>query len=63
MASVLRKTTKISLEVVSSSDILALPQLREVAAGSPAQRPGFNPKSGQLEFLVARVALAQVSSE
>jgi hypothetical protein len=42
---------------------LAAPQLKRLVAGFPPRRPGFNPGSGQVGFVVDKVALGQVFSE
>jgi hypothetical protein len=41
----------------------ATPQLKRLVAGFPLQRPGFNPGSGQVGFVVDNVAPGQVFSE
>jgi hypothetical protein len=39
---------------------IALPYLKRSLAGFPPRRPGFDPKSGDMGFLVDKVALGQV---
>jgi hypothetical protein len=39
---------------------LAVPYLRELVAGFPPRRPGFEPWSGHVGFLVHKVALGQI---
>jgi hypothetical protein len=41
----------------------AVPQLKRLVAGFPPRRPGFDPGSGQVGFVVDKVALGRVSSE
>jgi hypothetical protein len=41
----------------------AMPQLWRLVAGFPLWRPGFEPVSGHVEFVVDKVALGQVFSE
>jgi hypothetical protein len=41
----------------------AAPQLKGLVAGFPQRRPGFNPRSGKVGFVVDKVALRQVFSE
>jgi hypothetical protein len=41
----------------------AVPYLRRLDAGVPARRPGFNPMSGHVGFVVDKVVLRQVFSE
>jgi hypothetical protein len=36
---------------------------RAIVTGFPPRRPGFDPKSGHVVFLVGKVALEQVFSE
>jgi hypothetical protein len=42
---------------------MAVSQLRWLAAGFPQRRPGFQPGSGHLGFLVDKVALGHVFSK
>jgi hypothetical protein len=42
---------------------MAAPQLRSLLAGVPLQRPGFDPRSNHVGFVVDIVALGQVFSE
>jgi hypothetical protein len=42
---------------------LAAPELKRLVAGFPPRRPGFNPRSGHVGFVVDKVALGQVFSE
>jgi hypothetical protein len=42
---------------------LAAPQLKRLVAGFPPRRPGFDPGSGQVGYVVDKVALRQVFSE
>jgi hypothetical protein len=42
---------------------LAMPNLRQLVAGFPPQRPAFEPRSGHMGFVVDRVALAQAISK
>jgi hypothetical protein len=42
---------------------LAARQLKRLVAGFPPRRPGFDLGSGQVGFVVDKVALAQVFSE
>jgi hypothetical protein len=41
----------------------AAPELKRLVAGFPPRRPGLKPGSGQVGFVVDKVALGQVSSE
>jgi hypothetical protein len=41
----------------------ATPQLRRLVAGLPQRRPGFEPRTGHVGFVVDKVALGQVFSE
>jgi hypothetical protein len=41
----------------------AVPYLKRLAAGFLPQRPGFEPGSGHVGFVVNKVALGQVFSE
>jgi hypothetical protein len=59
----LAKHLSISGFVSCKSIALAAPQLKRLAAGCPPRRPGFNPGSGQVRFVVDKVALGQVFSE
>jgi hypothetical protein len=43
--------------------VLAVPSLRLLVAGFPPRRPGFEPGSGHVGFVVDKVALGQVFSE
>jgi hypothetical protein len=40
-----------------------MPQLRRLVAGFPHRRPGFEPRSVHVRFVVDKVALEQVFSE
>jgi hypothetical protein len=40
--------------------LMAVPWLRRLAAGLPPRRPGFNPGSVHVGFVVDKVALGQV---
>jgi hypothetical protein len=40
-----------------------VPYLRRLVAGFPPRRPGFDPRSGLVGFVVDKVALRQVFSE
>jgi hypothetical protein len=40
-----------------------VPSLRRLVAGFPPWRPGFDPRSGPVRFVVNKVALGQVFSE
>jgi hypothetical protein len=42
---------------------LPAPQLKRLVPGFPTRRPGFEPGSGQVGFVVDKVALGQVFSE
>jgi hypothetical protein len=42
---------------------MAPPQLKRLVAGFPPRRPGFDPGSGQVGFVVNKVALGRVFSE
>jgi hypothetical protein len=42
---------------------MAAPYLKRLVAGFPPRRPGFDPGSGQVGFVVDKVTLGQVSSE
>jgi hypothetical protein len=42
---------------------VAAPQLKRSVAGFPPRRPGFDPGSGQVGFVMDKVALGQVFSE
>jgi hypothetical protein len=42
---------------------MAVPQVRRLVAGFPPLRPGFESRSGNVGFVVDKVALGQVSSE
>jgi hypothetical protein len=42
---------------------MAVPQLRRLVAGFPSQRHGFEPRSGNVGFVVDEVTLGQVLSE
>jgi hypothetical protein len=44
-------------------DLCNAPWLRWLAAGFPPRRPGFEPGSDHVRFVVDKVALGQVSSE
>jgi hypothetical protein len=41
----------------------AAPYLKRLVAGFPPRRPGFDPGSGQVEFVVDKMALGQVFPE
>jgi hypothetical protein len=41
----------------------AAPKLKRLVAGFPLRRPGFDPGSGQVGFVVDKVALGRVFSE
>jgi hypothetical protein len=41
----------------------AVPELRRLVTGFPSRRPGFDPRSGHVGFVVDKVALGQVFSE
>jgi hypothetical protein len=41
----------------------AVPELKRLVAGFPSRRPGFDPRSGHVGFVVNTVALGQVLSE
>jgi hypothetical protein len=43
--------------------IVSVPQLRRLLAGFTLRRPGFDPESGHMGFVVDKVALKQVFSE
>jgi hypothetical protein len=45
------------------SEIEATPQLKRLVAAFPPRRPGVKPGSGQVGFVVNKVALEQVFSE
>jgi hypothetical protein len=45
------------------SDRVAVPQLRRPAAGSPPQRPGYEPGSSHVGSVVDRAAMGEVSLE
>jgi hypothetical protein len=47
----------------SKSRNLAAPYLKRLVAGFPTRRPGFELGSGQIGFVVDKVALGQVFSE
>jgi hypothetical protein len=47
----------------SYSVVLAAPELRRFVAGFPQQRPGFEPGSGHVGFVMDKVGLMQVFSE
>jgi hypothetical protein len=40
-----------------------VPYLRRLVTGFPPRRPGFEPSSGQVGFVVDKVVLGQVFSE
>jgi hypothetical protein len=42
---------------------MASRRLRLLVAGFPLRRPGFEPGSGHVEFLVEKVALGKIFSE
>jgi hypothetical protein len=42
---------------------VAVPYLRRLVAGFPLRRPGFDPRSGHVGFVLYKVALWQVFSE
>jgi hypothetical protein len=42
---------------------VAVPQLRRSVAGFPQWRPGFEPRSGHVGFMIDKIALGQVFSE
>jgi hypothetical protein len=42
---------------------MAAPKLKRLVAGFPPRRPGFEPGSGQVGFVVDKVAVEQVFSE
>jgi hypothetical protein len=44
-------------------DFEAVPELRRLVAGFPPRRPGFEPRSGYVGFVVDKVALGQVFFE
>jgi hypothetical protein len=48
------------LLVNSNRHVLAVPWLRRLAAGLPPRRPGFDPGSVHVGFMVDRLALGQV---
>jgi hypothetical protein len=48
---------------VTSSSSRAMPWLKRLVAGFPPQRPGCEPGSGQVGFVVDKVALGQVFPE
>jgi hypothetical protein len=41
----------------------AVPKLKRLVAGFPPQRPGFDPISGYVDFVLDRVVLGQVFSK
>jgi hypothetical protein len=45
---------------ITLTEILAVPWLRRLAAGLPPRRPGFDPVSIYVGFVVDKVALGQV---
>jgi hypothetical protein len=56
----------IELELYISAPTLkgmAVPWLRRLVTGFPLRRPGFEPRSGHVGFVVDKVALVQVFSE
>jgi hypothetical protein len=42
---------------------MVVPQLRWLVAGFPPRRPGFEPRSGRVGYVVDKVALGQVIFE
>jgi hypothetical protein len=44
-------------------EIWAVPWLRRLVGGFPQRRPGFEPRSGHVEFVVDKVAPRQIFSE
>jgi hypothetical protein len=48
---------------VDQVQVMAAPLLKRLVAGFPHRRPGFAPRSGQVGFVVDKVALVQVFSE
>jgi hypothetical protein len=48
---------------ISNLSTKAAPYLKRLVAGFPPRRPGFKPGSGQVGFVVDKVALGQVFSE
>jgi hypothetical protein len=46
-----------------TGDSQAAPQLKRLVAGFPSRRPGFDPMSSQVGFVVDKVALGQAFSE
>jgi hypothetical protein len=42
---------------------MAAPWIKRLVAGFPPRRPGFDPGSGQVGFVVDKAALGQVFSE
>jgi hypothetical protein len=55
--------TQRSKEHISVSWLFeAMPYLRRLVAGFPPRRPGFEPRSGHVGFVVDKVVLGQVLS-
>jgi hypothetical protein len=53
---------KISVETMSHT-VMAVPYIRPLVAGFPPRRPGLEPRSGHVRFVVDKVALGEVLSE
>jgi hypothetical protein len=52
---------KLDLKVIEWEG--AVPQLKRLVAGFPPRRPGFDPRSGHVGFVVDKVTLGQVFSD
>jgi hypothetical protein len=51
------------MKTFESKKPMAVPQLRRLASGFPLRRPGFDPRSGHVGFVVDKMVLGQVFSE
>jgi hypothetical protein len=49
--------------MVVTAMTVAVAELKWLVAGFPSRRPGFEPRSGHVGFVVDKVALGQVFSE
>jgi hypothetical protein len=51
------------IDYVTNTCYKAVPYLRRLVSGFPPRRPGFEPRSGHVGFVVDKVELGQVFSE
>jgi hypothetical protein len=48
---------------IVTQGVMAVPKLRRLVSGFPQRKPGFEPRSGDVGFVVNKVALGQVFSD